>query len=127
MRAARSIVGLVTVVAALAGGGCSSGPCVEMASTVDTLHDKLLDCPDLVSAGARAYVLPEAVEACAPYAEKYCSEADLAVVSETRACIEGLAACSGDGKAFKDALDACGEKMKAVSEPCRKSLAAVDP
>lgn len=126
MRAVRSVVGLVAGIAALVAGGCASGPCADMAAAVDALHDKLLDCPDLASAGARAYALPEAIDACEPYAEKYCSAADLTTVTETRTCIEGLAACSGDGKTFKDAVDACGEKMRSVSEPCRKSLAAVD-
>jgi hypothetical protein len=126
MRAVRSVVGLVVGIAALVAGGCAGGPCADMAATVDALHEKLIDCPDLASSGARSFVVPEAIDACEPYAEKYCSAADLTVVSDVRVCVEALAACAGDGKAFKDALEACGEKMKAVSEPCRKSLAAVD-
>jgi hypothetical protein len=102
----------------LVGAGCSSGVCGDIDDTLGMLREKAVRCGDFARDASRLFVTSEAVDACEPYAEKYCSDSDRSLIDSWSGCVDDLAACSGDGEAFGEALEACFDKLDGLSEQC---------
>ncbi len=105
--------------------GCSSGPCADEAAVADALNEKLLGCESLIRQGLKSYVLPEAVAACEPYADRHCTASDVEAFASYRSCVEDLPECAGNGEAFDAAVEACGAKVTNVSKNCTAAVGAL--